>query len=142
MTSPPRQPDDALAPFLAAAFERKAVDVVALYVGRLTSYTDTVMIITAGSARQVSSIAEHIHTTLKRKGRIPLGTEGIQSGKWALLDFGEVIVHVFDRETRDFYDIAGLWSDAPRYDLSAFGKTGEKQRRSPEHQVTPTNRTP
>jgi ribosome-associated protein len=120
MTAKTIQPPDFLHPFLAAVFERKAEEIVAVDVARLTSYTDAVVIVTAGSARQVTSIAEHIHTTLKQQGRIPLGTEGIQAGKWALLDFGEVIIHVFDRETRDFYDIRGLWSDAPVMDLSSF----------------------
>ncbi|MFH1157047.1 MAG: ribosome silencing factor [Pseudomonadota bacterium] len=118
---------DALTPCLKTAFERKAEDIKALYVAKLTSYTDAIVIITAGSERQVSAIAEHIHTAMKQQGKIPLGTEGLQTGKWALLDFGDFIVHVFDKETRDFYDIAGLWSDAPKIDLSAFETRKPKQ---------------
>ena len=106
--------------FLTAAFQRKPEKVVALDVRGLTSYTDTIIIITAGSARQVTAIAEHIYMEMKAQGHMPLGTEGIKEGSWALLDFADVLIHVFDRETDRFYNLEGLWADAPRLDLSAF----------------------
>lgn len=106
--------------FLQLIAERKVQDVVALNVEGLTSYADTIIIVTAASARQVSSIADHVYTSMKSRGNLALGAEGIKEGRWALLDYGDVIIHVFDRETRTFYDIAGLWSDAPRIDLSEY----------------------
>ncbi|SMC94380.1 ribosome-associated protein [Desulfocicer vacuolatum DSM 3385] len=106
--------------FLAAAFQRKPEKVVALDVRGLTAYADTIIIITATSARQVTAIAEHIYIEMKKQKIMPLGTEGIKEGTWALLDFSDVLIHVFDRESNAFYDLEGLWADAPRLDISSF----------------------
>ena len=111
---------DTLTPYLIEAFARKTQDIKVLDVRNLTSYTDAIMIITAQSQRQVSSIAENIHIAMKKVNNLPIGTEGMKQGTWALLDYGDVVINVFDRETRDFYDLEGLWSEAPRLDLSAY----------------------
>lgn len=116
MIEPARDLTDILTP----AFERKARSIKALDVRKLTSYTDTIVIITAGSSRQVSAIAEHMHISLKKKGMKAIGTEGMSEGHWVLLDYGYVIIHLFDAETGQLYDLEGLWSDAPRYDLSGL----------------------
>lgn len=122
--SPAKKPEenliDTLAPYLAEAFARKIQEITVLDVRNLTSYTDAIMIITAQSQRQVSSIAEHIHIAMKKVNNLPIGTEGMKQGTWALLDYGDVVINVFDKTTRDFYDLEGLWSEAPRLDLSAF----------------------
>lgn len=109
-----------LTPYLNEIFARKSEKVTAIDVRNLTSYTDAIIVITASSSRQVSAIAENIYINMKKAGNIPLGIEGIQEGTWALLDFGDVIIHIFNIDTRDFYNIEGLWSDAPRVDLSEF----------------------
>lgn len=109
-----------LTPYFNEIFARKAERVAAIDVRDLTSYTDAIIVITAVSARQASAIAENIHINMKKTGHMPLGVEGIKEGSWALLDYGDVIIHVFNRDSRDFYDIEGLWSDAPRLDLSEF----------------------
>jgi ribosome-associated protein len=114
-----------LLPYFNEIFSRKAERVTAIDVRRLTSYTDAIIVVTASSSRQVSSIAENIYINMKKAGNMPLGVEGIQEGTWALLDFGDVIIHVFNRETRDFYNIEGLWSDARRVDISEFDKVSE-----------------
>jgi len=119
MTQDPTAPGNP-GKFLTAAFQRKPEKVVALDVRGLTAYTDTIIIITATSARQVTAIAEHIYMEMKKEKIMPLGTEGIKEGKWALLDFSDVLVHVFDRESSDFYNLEGLWIDAPKIDISAF----------------------
>ena len=106
--------------FLTAAFQRKAEEISALDVRGLTSYTDTLIIIKATSSRQVTAIAEHIYLEMKKIDTMPLGSEGIKEGRWALLDYGDVLIHVFDRESHEFYDLEGLWCDAPRLDLTAF----------------------
>lgn len=111
---------DTLAPYLVQAFARKTQEITVLDVRNLTSYTDAIMIITAQSQRQVSSIAEHIYIAMKETDNLPIGTEGMKQGTWALLDYGDVVINVFDKATRDFYDLEGLWSEAPRLDLSAF----------------------
>jgi ribosome-associated protein len=113
---------DELTPFLEPAFSRKAESITALDVSDLTSYTDVLVIITGTSSRQVSSISEHICRSLKKIGRKPMGTEGTQEGQWVLLDFGWIIIHIFDAATKELYDLEGLWADAPRIDLRQFSR--------------------
>lgn len=96
-----------------AALERKARDVVLLKVGELSSFTDYFIICSGTSDRQVRSIADHIEERLKKEGVLPLGIEGRQGGHWILMDYGEVILHVFYEATREFYEIERLWADAP-----------------------------
>ena len=105
-------------PYLAPIFDRKPKSVTALMVGELTSYTDMVVIVEAGSSRQVTSLSEHIIKSLKGEKRKATGVEGVKEGQWALLDFGHLIIHVFESDAKAFYDLEGLWSDAPRVDLS------------------------
>ncbi|MBU8849784.1 MAG: ribosome silencing factor [Desulfobacterales bacterium] len=106
--------------YLIPAFERKATSIAAIDVKQLTSYTDTLVIIEANSRRQVTSIAEHLIKSLKGRGIKAVGVEGVKDGEWALLDYGEVIIHIFQSETKSFYDLEGLWADASRIDLSEF----------------------
>ena len=106
--------------FLKPIFSRKPASVTALDVHNLTSYTDIIVIVTATSARQAKSIAEHITITLKKQNKQALGVEGMKQGNWVLIDFGWVIIHVFDQETNDLYDLENLWADAPSIDLSEF----------------------
>ncbi len=107
-------------PYITPIFERKPRSVTALHVESLTSYTDMVVVVEAGSQRQVTSLAEHVVKTLKGENIQVIGAEGIKTGEWALLDFGHIIIHVFESQAKDFYDLEGLWSDAPRVDLSQF----------------------
>ena len=108
-------------PFFAPIFERKAKSITAIDVRKMTSYTDTIVIVEAVSGRQVTSLAEHIIKSLKQKKIKVYGMEGVTEGEWALLDYGHIIIHVFESKAKDFYDLEGLWSDAPRLDLSQFG---------------------
>lgn len=109
-----------LTPYLTVVFSRKPRSVTAIDVRSLTSYTDMLIIVEAGSLRQVTSLAEHVVTQLKAQNIKPLGTEGIKEGEWALLDYGSRIIHIFETGVKAFYDLEGLWSDAPRLDLSEF----------------------
>ncbi|EIM64819.1 ribosome silencing factor [Desulfobacter postgatei] len=109
-------------PYLAPIFDRKPKRVTALMVSELTSYTDMVVIVEAGSSRQVTSLSEHIIKSLKEAKIKTLGTEGVKEGQWALLDFGHLIIHIFESDAMAFYDLEGLWSDAASVDLSEFGR--------------------
>ncbi len=109
-----------LTPYLTSIFSRKPRSVTAIDVSTFTSYTDRLIIVEAGSHRQVTSLAEHVVTRLKSQKIKPLGTEGIKEGEWALLDYGACIIHIFETGAKSFYDLEGLWSDAPRLDLSEF----------------------
>jgi ribosome-associated protein len=107
-----------VAPYIAAVTEKKAENVVLLDVRGLTTIADVFILCCGNSSRHVSALADHIITTLKKQGIRPLSTEGVEEGRWALLDYGHVIIHVFYESVRAFYDIEGLWSDAGRIDLA------------------------
>ena len=112
-------------PYVAPIFDRKPRRVTALMVSEITSYTDMVLIVEAGSSRQVTSLSEHIIKSLKEAKIKTLGTEGVKEGQWALLDFGHLIIHIFESDAMAFYDLEGLWSDAAPVDLSEFGRQTE-----------------
>ncbi len=106
--------------FLEPIFSRKPASVSALDVHNLTSYTDVIIIVTGNSARQIKTLGEHIIKTLKKQGVKALGVEGMQKGNWILMDYGWVIVHLFDIETNALYDLENLWSDALPIDISKY----------------------
>lgn len=96
-----------------AALTKKAKQLTILRVTELSSFTDYFIICSGNSDRQVKAITETIETELKKSGALPLGVEGARSGRWSLIDYGDVVVHVFLEPVREFYDIERLWSDAP-----------------------------
>ncbi|MEJ2641479.1 MAG: ribosome silencing factor [Desulfosarcinaceae bacterium] len=110
----PMRTDPVLEPFIETILARKAQRLVVLDVSALTSFADYFLICSGRSNRQVTAIAEHLKKTLKQKALSPISTDGIKEGQWALLDYGNVIIHVFYESVRDFYDLEGLWSDAAR----------------------------
>jgi ribosome-associated protein len=97
-----------------SVLDKKASDVVILDVRGMTSYADYVLIGSGESERQVTAMAENVLEQLRKVGRKPLGSEGMETGHWVLLDFGEVVAHLFYTEARSFYDLEGLWADAPK----------------------------
>lgn len=100
-----------------AALAKKAEDVVILDVRGLTSYADYFVLATGTSDRQVMAIADSIQEEMRKAGHRELGIEGYELGEWVLLDFGDVVAHVFDEEIRRLYDIEGLWAEAPRISM-------------------------
>jgi ribosome-associated protein len=100
--------------YVKAALGKKAINVIALDVREITSFTDVFIICSGRSNRQVSAIAEHIHVTLKKHDIRPLSIEGMKEGHWILLDYGHIVIHVFYEPVREFYDLEGLWADAKR----------------------------
>lgn len=95
--------------------DKKAEEVVILDVRGKTSYADYFVIASGDSERQVSAMAENVVTKLKHEEQaVPIGTEGMDTGSWVLIDYGEVVAHLFFTEVRGFYDLEGLWADAPR----------------------------
>ncbi len=99
---------------LEFALDKKALEPVLLDVRGLCSYTNYQLVVSGRSDRQVEAIGEAIVIGLKGDDIRALGTEGKRSGQWALLDFGDFVVHVFHHPLRDHYDLEGLWVDAPR----------------------------
>lgn len=100
-----------------AALERKAIDLVVVDVGALTSITDYLVICTGRSDRQVQSIAQAIEEALGTQSIRPISIEGMRRGQWVLLDYGDVVVHVFYQPVREFYDLERLWEHAPRVQI-------------------------
>ena len=83
----------------------------------MTSFTDYFFICSGTSDRQVQAIAEGIQEVLEGKGIRALGLEGTREGKWILIDYEDVVVHIFLEPVRQFYDLEGLWMDAPRINV-------------------------
>jgi ribosome-associated protein len=98
---------------VAAAEERKAYDLKVLQLGEVTSFTDYFLICSGTSGRQVQAIADAVLQTMKDERIRPLQVEGYKNGRWILMDYGDFVVHIFDEETRSFYGLERLWSDAP-----------------------------
>jgi ribosome-associated protein len=100
---------------LTLALDKKALEPVLLDVRRLCSFCNYQLVLSGRSDRQVDAIAEGITAGLKAEGLRPISTEGARStGQWALLDYGDFVVHVFLHSAREHYDLEGLWNDAPR----------------------------
>jgi len=102
---------------LTPILERKAVDPFLLHVEDLTTVADYFLITGGNSTRQVQAIARHLRKTLKERGMPPYGIEGEQEAQWVLLDYGEVVIHIFYQPIREFYDLEGLWVEAPEIRL-------------------------
>jgi len=88
--------------------------VVTLDVSRLLVITDLFVIATGTSRPHVQALAEEAEAELKEIDRRPLRREGLKDATWVLLDYGDIVIHVFDQETRSYYDLERLWGDAPR----------------------------
>jgi ribosome-associated protein len=98
-----------------AASAKGGEDTVIIEVGKILAITDAFVITSGRNSRQVRTIAEEVEERLKADGGIrPLRVEGLGDSQWILLDYGDLVVHVFLDETREFYDLERLWSDAPR----------------------------
>lgn len=96
-----------------ASLERKAKDLALLNVKELSAFADYFLICSASSDRQVRAIADTIQEKLQDAGIVPLGVEGESAGQWILLDYGDVIIHIFLEAVRSFYELERLWADAP-----------------------------
>ena len=95
-----------------AALARKAENLSLLDVREVASFADTFLIVSGRSDRQVRAIADAVREALAGLGERPLGIEGYEEGRWVLLDFGDLVVHVFVPELREYYDLDRLWADA------------------------------
>lgn len=99
------------------ASDAKAEDLIVLDVEGISSFTDYFVIMNGRSTRHVQGIAESIENQLRSKRIKATQVEGLQEGMWVLLDFGEVVVHIFYHEQRSFYNLEGLWHDARKVEI-------------------------
>jgi ribosome-associated protein len=102
----------------AAIADKKGLDIALLDVSGLVVVTDIFLIATGTSRRHVKTLVEEAEEQLRvRLDRRPLRREGVEYAHWVLLDYGDIVIHVFDVETRSFYDLERLWGDAPRLEF-------------------------
>ncbi len=110
---------------VAAARAKKAVDLVALDVHKLCSFTDAFLICTGTNQRQVQAISDEIETQLKRQGTPPHHIEGYSQAEWVLMDYVDFVVHIFSEKARLYYDLERLWRAAPPIGFSRKKPGGE-----------------
>ncbi|MCW7755152.1 ribosome silencing factor [Desulfobotulus sp. H1] len=121
-----------LIPFLEAACARKAESIVALDLRALISYADVFLVMSVNSTRQAKAVADHIRRKLKEHSVRPLGIDGVEEGQWVLMDYGNVILHIFHEPVRSFYDLEGLWADAPRFGKDLIEEIAQKALLNPD----------
>lgn len=102
-----------------SADDKKAFDIQVLDLRGLTFITDYFVICSCGSKTQVSAVTDGITERLAKAGRLPMHIEGGAEATWVLMDYGDVVVHVFEEQTRLYYGLEKLWADAPRVALPA-----------------------
>lgn len=103
----------------------KAEDLVALDVADVTSLADVFLFATGGSTTQVRALADYVEEELKKEGVTPARTDGLAGAAWIVQDYGDVILHVMTRQTRDFYGLERLWQDAAVIPLTELMKEGK-----------------
>ena len=109
-----KTPEELLAQCVAAAQDKKGRDIVSMKMSGLTLICDYFLLVTAANNRQAQSICDQIEQDLKAEGQPPLRIEGYRDSRWILLDLGAVVVHIFQEEEREFYDLENLWAEAER----------------------------
>lgn len=102
---------------VAALEDKKAENVLALQIGAVSSLAEVFVIASGSSQRHVETLIDEVREKSREIGQRPFGVEG-QGTRWCLIDFGDVVVHVFDVEMREYYDLERLWLDAPRIDAA------------------------
>jgi ribosome-associated protein len=100
-----------------AALDKKALDVEIIDVTGKVDYADFVVVMSATSDRQANAIAKNIDAELAQQGSRANSVEGLPQGAWVLMDYGDVIVHIFHQDTRGYYDLEALWYDAERVEV-------------------------
>jgi ribosome-associated protein len=103
---------------IRCADEKKAFDIIALDLREVASFTEFFIIVSGANQRQVQAISDEISEQLRKQLKTKaVRIEGYRSAEWILLDYGDFIVHVFEKEAREFYDLERLWRDAKRVDI-------------------------
>ena len=104
----------------AFVLDKKAYNVRILDVRKISSLTDFIVLASGSSDRQVKAAADAVNLGLKKEhDTMPIGIEGLDEGRWVLIDYGDVMVHVFHEPVREFYDLDGLWCDAEEVSAEA-----------------------
>ncbi|HEY8561015.1 MAG TPA: ribosome silencing factor [Pyrinomonadaceae bacterium] len=119
-TTPFEELDEEVKLALHSASEKKAFDLLALDLREIASFTEFFIISSGANQRQVQAIADEIEEQLKKQHNArPVRTEGYAAAEWVLMDYGDFIVHIFEKNAREFYDLERLWRDAKKVDIPA-----------------------
>lgn len=119
---------DALKIALSAADDKKARDILALDISRIASFASYFLFCTGDSSRQMQAIADEIQKKMKESGILASHVEGYQNSEWILLDYFDLVVHVFSKEAREFYDLERLWRDGKKLDTEKLLKEMNKKK--------------
>ena len=125
--TPKATPDAIAAARLAAVAidEKKGEDITLLDLSGLLVVTDVFVVASGTSNRHVRTLVDDAEEALRELDRRPIRREGVESGEWVLLDYGDVVIHVFDKETRAYYELERLWADAPRIEFEPSSSSTE-----------------
>ena len=95
-----------------AAESKQAKDLVVLDLREIASFADFFLIATGANSRQIQAIADEIREQLAEQGELPVSVEGYENAEWVLVDYGDILVHIFSQKAREYYDLERLWRDA------------------------------
>ena len=113
---------DALKVALKAVDDKKASDLVVLDISGIASFADYFLLCSGDSSRQIQAIADEVETKMRARGLRPSHVEGYRNAEWVLMDYTDVVVHVFSRKARAYYDLERLWRDGKRLDVEKLLK--------------------
>ncbi len=113
--------DQKIALCINAVVDKQASNIVLLDLKGISTITDSFLICSGSSIRQVQAIADAVDEKMSGQGVEPEGVEGYSQARWILMDYGDLVVHIFHEETRSFYEIERLWAKAPALEISAVG---------------------
>ncbi len=119
---------DVLKTALKALDDKKAVDVVALDVTRISSFTNYFLICSGDSSRQIQAIADEVEEKLRAIGFRPSHIEGYNNAEWVLMDYLDLVVHIFSKKARNYYDLERLWRDGKYLDVPKLLKVKQRRR--------------
>jgi ribosome-associated protein len=118
---------DALKIALKAADDKKAYDILALDISGIASFANYFLFCTGDSSRQMQAIADEIEKQLKIAGTHPSHIEGYQNSEWILMDYFDLVIHIFSKEARDFYDLERLWRDGKKLNVKKLIQEANKK---------------
>lgn len=105
---------------ISALEDKKAEDIKVIDIGTVSVLADYFIIASGSNRSQIQAMCEQVEEVLEKKGRVVKHIEGYETANWILLDFGDIIIHLFDKENRLFYDLERIWRDGTRIDISSL----------------------
>lgn len=97
--------------------DKKGIDISVLDLSKVSDVTDCFIICSGTNRSQIQALADGVEETLGKNGRLHIGIEGYDTANWVLIDYGEFVIHIFDKDSRDMYDLERIWSDAVKVEI-------------------------